>query len=496
MSDHLLILLIPVLSLCGATEYYVRPTETTNTSCPAQPCLTLNQYINDSDHYFESNTVFKFLPGTHHMDRPLTIGNVHNMSLESWIDESDEYPHLVAQFPCEMEGHECIPFYFYYSDENHFIHLDFQVCCAAVWLHDVYNFTVKGISIKAQISNSAVFFLKNATNTTVQLNTTCSIYETTIGMAIYEASFVEVHSSCANNCSVGFALHYTTNTNITKVIAMHNVFVGLLLYSGIDTNINNTTAALTLKSGILISTMINTCITDMTTIYNGLEGMVLSTMDNTHITNMTTALNRGNGMSILNTNNIYITNTTSINNRYFGMALERMSNTHITDMTIALNSWGMDLSNMNNTHVINMATVHNGWDGLNLEEMNNTHITNLIATHNGAYGMFLANSSNTYMTKTTATHNGRLLVSQKIHTWHGQVLIDNSTNTLIYNTSFTGISAQSTSSTAYTISLPAVIALHQSTLHVNGCNFTGNNISAVVALVHHTVYLPHFWLNC
>ena len=67
----MLILLIPVLSLCGATEYYVRPTEPTNTSCPAQPCLTLNQYINDSDHYFQFNTVFKFLHGIHHMDKPI-----------------------------------------------------------------------------------------------------------------------------------------------------------------------------------------------------------------------------------------------------------------------------------------------------------------------------------------------------------------------------------------------------------------------------------------
>ena len=135
VSGHLqLILLIPVLSLCGATEYYVRPTEPTNTSCPAQPCLTLNQYVNDSDHYFQSNTVFKFLPGTHHMDRPVTIGNVQNISLESF---SSERPHLVAQFSCRIMEHEsdCIPVSAWKYEVD--------VCCAAFWLHDVHNVIFK-----------------------------------------------------------------------------------------------------------------------------------------------------------------------------------------------------------------------------------------------------------------------------------------------------------------------------------------------------------------
>ena len=65
VSGHLLIVFLRVLSLCGATEYYVRPTEPTNIACPYQPCLTLNQYISNSEHYFKSNTVFRFLPGTH-----------------------------------------------------------------------------------------------------------------------------------------------------------------------------------------------------------------------------------------------------------------------------------------------------------------------------------------------------------------------------------------------------------------------------------------------
>ena len=224
MSGHLLILLAPVLSLCVATEYYVRTTEPSNTSCPAQPCLTLNQYTSDSDHYFKSNTVFKFLPGTHHMDRPLTIGHVHNMSLESLNDENDEYPHLVAQFSCETEGHECVHLRFKLSV------VDIKVCCAAVWLQDMYNVTVKGIHITAQMPISPVV-LKNVSDITVQLNALCSLTDhNSIEITIYGATSLVVHSSSANYCSSGLVLYNTTNTHINKITTMYNEFIGIAMH--------------------------------------------------------------------------------------------------------------------------------------------------------------------------------------------------------------------------------------------------------------------------
>ena len=457
MSGHLLILLVPVLSLCGATEYYVRPTEPTNTSCPAQPCLTLSQYTSDSDHYFKPNTVFKFLPGTHHMDRPLTIGNVHNMSLESLSDESDEYPHLVAQFSCETEGHECI-----YMDWSFLP--DAQVCCAAIWLHDVYNVTVKGISITVQTSDKhiSVVILKNVSGTTVQLNATCSLTDDTSdgtnGIVMYEATSVEVHSSSANNCSYGLVLHNTTNTHITKVTAMYNDVVGIALHTCTDTNIYNTVAA-----------------------HNGFTGMLLVDMSNTHITNTTTAHNDDHGMYLSTMSNTYITNMTTGYNDALGMILSTMSNTHITNMTTGYNGGdGMILSTMSNTYITNMTTGYNGWNGMALFNMNNTHITNTTVTQNNVSGIFLSENNNTYMTKTTATHNGRFLY---FGDFHGQIVMLSSINTVIYNTSFTDVSAQSlySTSTTYLESPPAVIVLYWSMLLVSECDFTRNNISAVVA---------------
>ena len=578
MSGHLLILLVPVLSLCGATEYYVRPTEPTNTSCPAQPCLTLNQYTSDSDHYFKPNTVFKFLPGTHHMDRPLTIGNVHNMSLESLSDESDEYPHLVAQFSCETEGHECIYMNWYDTGWSYFPDVpNVQVCCAAIWLHDVYNVTVKGISITVQISDKhiSVVILKNVSGTTVQLNATCSLTDDTSndanGIIMYEATSVVVHSSSANNCSYGLVLHNTTNIHITKVTAMysdvgialrtctdtniyntvaaHNGQHGLILVDMNNTHITNTTTAYNDWHGIYLLDMSNTHITNTTTAHNGRDGVILvnmnnthitntttayndwrgiflfdmsnthitntttahngwygmmlfimnnthitntttahnrargmdlSTMSNTHITNMTIAYNDGDGMDLFNMSNTHITNMTTAHNGEYGMYLDTMSNTHITNMTIAYNVDGMNLFNMSNTHITNTTTAHNGI-GIWLEAMNNTHITNTTVTQNFQSGIILYENNNTYMTKTTATHNGHIL--HYIMDFHGQVVIISSINTLIYNTSFTDVSAQSLHSPGTTLpeSPPAVIVLYHSMLLVSECDFTRNNISAVIA---------------
>ena len=412
VSGHLLILLVPVLSLCGATEYYVRPTEPTNTSCPAQPCLTLNQYTSDSDHYFKSNTVFKFLPGTHHMDRPVTIGNVQNMSLERLSDESDEYPHLVAQFSCDAEVHECITSPWYWTRYVGY----FKVCCAAFWLHDMYSVTVKGISITVQTSNepSSGIILQNVSGITVQLSTKCSeACQLCTGITIYGSTSVEVHSSSANSCSNGLLFLDATNTLITNVTAM----------------------------------------------YNGEHGMILSRMGNTHITN--TALTQNNNA---------------------GMFLSFMDSTYITNVNTTYNDrHGMQSLNMTNTHITNMTSAYNGMNGIFLMNMRNTHITNTVLIHNGFSAMYLLYVDNTHITKTTATHNGNNSFPLS-EACCGQILIVFSTRTLIYNTSFSDIYSPGTISNTIPATLPAVIVLHSSAVHVSGCEFTGNNVSSVRAL--------------
>ena len=342
VSGHLLILLIPVLSLCGATEYYVRPTEPTNTSCPAQPCLTLNQYVNDSDNYFQSNTVFKFLPGIHHMDRPATICNVHNISLESF---SEERPHLVAQFFNMTMKHDCLPVSAWiYS---------FNACCAAIWLHDVHNVTVKGLIVTVQTPNVSGVIMRNGFNGTVHLTTTYSSYRHyCFGIAIYDADYVEVGSSSVNNCTYGLILRNTTNNHISDVTAMYNM-LGVVLMEADDSFITNTIVTNNTLEGLYFGTGNNTCITNTTAICSDGHGMHLMDMNNSHIIYTTTSHNGKHGMVSETMRNTSIIYPNTSHNGQVGMYLSATRNTSIVNTTATWAYIGISLISTNNTNIIN-----------------------------------------------------------------------------------------------------------------------------------------------
>ena len=76
------------------TTHYVKPQ--TN-SCPRRdmPCLTLNEYINNSHQYFKSNTTFIFLPGQHNINRSVKISNVSDMLWTGTGENSEQLDVLV-----------------------------------------------------------------------------------------------------------------------------------------------------------------------------------------------------------------------------------------------------------------------------------------------------------------------------------------------------------------------------------------------------------------
>ena len=78
----LLALLFVVHSVClvsAKTERYVR--SNASTACPVKSCLTLNEYANDSEKYFTSDTSFVFLDGEHYLDSALWVRNKTNISM-------------------------------------------------------------------------------------------------------------------------------------------------------------------------------------------------------------------------------------------------------------------------------------------------------------------------------------------------------------------------------------------------------------------------------
>ena len=261
------------------------------------------------------------------MDRPVTIGNVHNMSLENF---SSERPHLATQFFCETEPHDCI-------SVSAWIYR-FDVCCATFWLHDVHSVTFKGMILTVQTPNVSGVIFRSVSKVSIQWVTTYSSHDHyCFGIGIREAYSTDIQSSSACNCTYGVVLENTTNSQMNNTTAMYNMW-GVVLLEVSDSRISNTIV-----------------------IHNSLEGMYLG-----------------------NTSNIHIANTTASFNRFYGMHLWYMFNTYISYTTATHNSEnGMFLDTMDDVHITNTIATHNSWNGMSLHKMNNIYITNIMLTFNG-----------------------------------------------------------------------------------------------------------------
>ena len=77
-------LLLYNLHYCSAENVYcVTPTATSCSSCPPNSinCTTLNEYAQEAEMYFTSNTTMVFLPGDHALDTNITVANVVRLTI-------------------------------------------------------------------------------------------------------------------------------------------------------------------------------------------------------------------------------------------------------------------------------------------------------------------------------------------------------------------------------------------------------------------------------
>ena len=87
-SIALLLTMVSVVISADNSTNYVVPTYSNITPlCQQNPiaCLTFNQYANNQDQYFRSNSVFIFLPGNHRLDTSLVLSSIQNISLHGEV---------------------------------------------------------------------------------------------------------------------------------------------------------------------------------------------------------------------------------------------------------------------------------------------------------------------------------------------------------------------------------------------------------------------------
>ena len=361
---QLLVLLVPVISLCESAEYFIRPTTlTTNTSCPGQPCLTVNQYMNNTDYYnMQPNTVLTFLPGNHVLKRPIQIQNVENVTLKSTIPGM--YPQLLVQYSCENE-----------------------LCSStqsAIKLVNVTNAAVKDISLKVLTPNISGVIVELSTNVHLQLDIHYVPQNNTYGIAILanESSYVYMDRLRVGNFRDGIRMGNTNKTNITNSTIEYCRNSGVTMIKSDTIDISHTNFSDSQESGMYLESCSNA---KLTTIY---------------------ATNNQRGIYLKQSSNMSFTSIYASGNRVEGMKLLKCSNTNMTSVSVTNNSWdGIFLISCSNTHLTTIRTTDNQGHGIYLSLCNKLTLTGIYASSSRGIGVGLYKCSSISMISVSATNN-------------------------------------------------------------------------------------------
>ena len=194
--------------LCGATDYYVRPTEPTNASCPSQPCLTLHHYIQN----LSSNANYHLLPGVHFINGPITLKHVRNLSMAAFNSSGTQ---IAATIEFNSRGNGSL----------------YSLKCSGISFQDASNITISSLSIELklllpshnahrQLSIAGMSF-KNSTDVVIQgLDVWMKQMwpaDNVVVIAFSDCMNVEMSSLTATNGGSAVSLEYTRNTTLRNI---------------------------------------------------------------------------------------------------------------------------------------------------------------------------------------------------------------------------------------------------------------------------------------
>ena len=428
-----------LLSLSGATEYYVRPTEPTDTSCPAQPCLTLSQYISNSDLYFKSNTVFKFLPGLHHANQTLDMQSVENVSLEG--DQNSSHPMVMMDIHCL--SHNCAGFLFQ-NITNLTVHsLNFSMYFQ---LLPSFDPNVKNLS---ELSVSGFMYIAvnvlQMHHTNIQF-ASHQLVPLSSSIAVFGAEQILLHALttiCDSNSvgTMGIYISSSQYTTISSTLVMYAQKSGIILVQSNNTNIVNTGVSYCEEFGIRIGfthhmTLTNTSVTECSR--NGIS--VLSCTNIAFLSTLVTSSGScvgktkevignnvsGNGISLTDVNTTVLYKTRVMCYEDNGITIYISFNITIDNTTVAHVGIGIGLINAFDIYIFSMTIYNSSKLGIILIETRHSVIANVIVvlTKNAVImeqskGIFILLSQNAVISNTIvkyAEHCGICIASSWVVT--------------------------------------------------------------------------------
>ncbi len=99
LDINMQVLMLMLLALGASSQhvYYVKPNN--SSSCPGQPCLTLDQYASQGTRYFATGTTFLFLAGNHSGNRTVFLESISDVIFRG-IETNSDVTVLKAYISC------------------------------------------------------------------------------------------------------------------------------------------------------------------------------------------------------------------------------------------------------------------------------------------------------------------------------------------------------------------------------------------------------------
>ena len=453
------------------------------------------------------------------MNRPLTIRDIHNISLTASNINSNVYPQLVTQFSCQYRPHSkgCI----HIEKILYTVLYPIEVCCAVIHLINVTNSTFSHITIAIRSPNASGVILQQCSDILIQIfevegHSDSQRYITyEVGNLIYESTSVVMDSLQVSNSSYGVILFNTSNSYIKNTAAMNCKLSGISLIITNTSSIINTISSNYSDYGVVLQSTNNVNITNVTAAYNKHTGVWLVRCENTKIITISAVHNQQNGIVLEYCNDTSIINVSATHNQFPGIALNQCKDTSMINISAAYNHGnGIVLEQCNYSHIINTNAAHNQYPGIVLQQCKDTSIVNIFAAYNENHGIQLlhckdtcminisaanneylgivvSNCTNTSMKDVSVANSGQngLFLDQctdtrmiNINGNRGLSLLDCTASTILEDSIFLNIFTPGTSSGTDPSTLPAVITLYNSFLTIKNCNFTRNSVSSVNAV--------------
>ena len=325
-----------------------------------------------------------------------------------------------------------------------------------IYMHKGYNIIINNTS---SMWNEVGIYFKDV-NTTQIVNTTAS-NNMHGGIQLLRTININIsNTTMSHNAKYGLVTFLSSIVQVVNTIASNNIINGIHLVESININISNSTISHNLVYGLKLFLSSSIHIDGVTATKNGLQPQYGDTSGGIFIDdgysiviNNTISMSNPEGIFILVSHEIQVVNTIASNNIHKGMCLIGTQNINISNTTLS----------------------HNG-AGLSSSSPTNFHIDGITAINNSRYGIYLYEAKWIYITRSITVNNSIKTPSAG----NGQILVELSQFVIIYDTIITV--NMSFASSGEVISQPAVIVSYHSTLHLSGCTFTGNRISAIKAI--------------